>query len=154
MSLADIRRERYRRLAYHYRSLPGEHGLRPYDVAIVAEEWSGARLGDGTRSEIVTLILERDGMPPKVRNLDSEELALAGYDQATYQIGPITPLNADGGTLLATLDRSATELNTDVYIRLTGSEFVNGARFRVKRSQFDKALHYTLDVQRVADGGT
>lgn len=154
MSLSTLRRDRYRKIAHRYRSLPGEHGLRPHTVAVVTKAYAGAELGQGVETTTTIPIVERGGYPPKVRNLSSEQLALAGYDRATWEIGPITPDFSGGGTLISMLTQSGIGPNTEPHIFMTGPEFPNGANFRVMKSQSDHALHYTIQVQRVADGGT
>lgn len=135
------------------RSIPGQLGLRPHTVSVVLDAWSGAELGEGALTRTITSIAEQNGYPPKTRNLSSEEIAVAGYDRETWEIGPITPSFIGGGTLLATLSNSNLAANTEPHFVITGPSFPNGANFRVVRSSTDKALHYTFQVQRVADGG-
>jgi hypothetical protein len=136
------------------RAIAGQLGLRPHTVSVVTRAYAGGELGQLPMTETRTPITERNGQPPKVRNLSSEQLALAGYDRATWEIGPITPAFSGGGTLISLLTQSGVGANTEPHIVMTGPEFPNGANFRVVKSQSDHALHYTIQVQRVADGGT
>jgi hypothetical protein len=146
-------RDRYQRIAFRYRNVPGRFGLRPYSVSMVTRAYDGGELGQGTMTETITPITERDGLPPKCRNMTSEELAVAGYDKQTWEIGPVTPTFSGGGTLIATLTNDDLSADTEPHFILTGPEFPDGARFRRVRFQSDKALHYTLQVQKVAEVG-
>lgn len=147
-------RDRYQRTAFRYRNMPGVHGLRPYTVAVVLKGYDGGELGQGARTDTTLPIVERGGIPPKCRNMTSEELALAGYDKATWEIGPITPECSAGGTPLATLLQPFIASNTEMHFVLAGPEAPDGANFRLVKVQTDKALHYTVQVQRVANSGT
>lgn len=135
------------------RSIPGALGLRPYSVAVVVRTFSGDELGEGTPTTTTTAITEANGQPPKVRLLSNEQLALAGYDKQTWRIGPITPDFFGGGTPIGLLNQRGIAGNAEPHVVLTGPDFPNGANMRVVRLDSDHGMHYTLDVQRVADGG-
>jgi hypothetical protein len=138
-------------LVWAIRAIPGQLGIRPYTVEVVTVAYAGAELGEGALTESRMTVTEYGSYPPRVRNLSSEEIALAGYDKATWEIGPITPDFTGGGTALSVLTQSGIGANTEPHIVMTGPEFPNGANFRLVKVQTDKALHFTIQVQRVAD---
>lgn len=140
-----------RSIATRARAIPGSLGLRPYTVAVLRRAWSGEHLGEGMRVETTTALTEHDGQPPKVRWLSSEQMALAGYEQATIEIGPMTPQGADGGVLLSDLTASDVGRRTEVFFVITGPEFPDGAKFVAVNVRHDRAIHYTVRAQRVAD---
>jgi hypothetical protein len=120
-------------------------------VFVVATVWSGGHIGEGTAIIVRRAISER-GQPPKVRWLSNDEVALAGYDKPTVEIGPITPDHPGGGTSLAVLkDRAATG-KAEFYYELIGPDFPAGAKFALVGDNSDRALHYTVRLQRTGDG--
>lgn len=143
-------RDRYRAIAYRYRNLPAQHGLRPYTVSVVTKSYTGDVTGEGNQVEIVTPITESDGQPPKVRWLNDEELALGQLGKGTIEVGPITPDFSGGGTDIATLLQTSAENAELVLYRVTGPEFPNGADFKRVGSDSSAALHYKIRLQPVA----
>lgn len=155
MTFGTDRRDRYRELASRIRAIPGERfGLRPYTVAVRLRGYAGFELGEGGATDSVIDIVEANGQPPKVRVLNNEQLAVAGYSKQTWRIGPITPNFPGGGTVIEALTQVGLTSETEPHIILTGPEFPDGANFRTMRVDSDRAIHYTLEVQRVADSGT
>jgi hypothetical protein len=157
MALSAQRRDRYRRIAARARRVPGEHGLRPYSVAIVVGTWSGRYIGGGAKYEQLEHIREANGQPPKVRFLSEEALALAasageGLQKGSCTIGPITPPFAGGGTALSDLVPAVHERQT-VHVQLTGPAYPDGAKFVVKEVKTDRALHWMLTCEPV-EGAT
>ena len=151
MATPSQNRDRYRRIAHRYRSLPGQYGLRPHTVEIRLASWSGSHTGDGTESGSWTTIAERDGQPPKVRQLSSKELTLGDLGEGTIEIGPITPRCSAGGTDLSTLlGRGATKGQT-FHVRITGPNHPSGAVYELTNTTLDKALHYTIQAKPVAN---
>ena len=148
MALADTLKP----ILYSVRSIPGQLGLRPYSVAILSTTYSGAHTGRGDAIIESTAITEANGQPPKVRQLDTEELALGGLGKGSLRIGPITPGHTGGGTLIETLKPCLIAGQT-LHVIVTGPEYPNGAKFAIKDVQTDRALHYTLTVEPVSELG-
>lgn len=144
-------RDNIRKLAFNLRKLPGERfQIRPYTVAVVVTTWAGTRIGEGAKTETTTAITEAGGQPPKVRWLSDQEKALAGYSDATVEVGPITPDFPGGGTSWATLMQTAAPVRSTVHYLLTGPEFPSGARFERIGWRSDKTFGYRIRLQRVA----
>lgn len=152
MALSAQRRERYRRIAARARRIPGEHGLRPYTVAIVVGTWSGKYVGGGAKYEQLEQITECSGQPPKVRFLSEEAIALANLNKGSVTIGPITPPYASGGTALSDL-APAVHARQTVHVQLVGPAYPEGAKFAVKEIKTDRALHWMLTCEPV-EGAT
>ncbi len=144
-------RDDLRQIAFDVRSIPGELGIRPYTVAAVVQEWSGSVLGEGTETVTSTAIVEANGQSPKVRWLTGEEVALGGFQTGSVEVGPITPDFPGGGTLIATLTGSAVATGKLLYFVLTGPEFPSGARYALRDFGSDRAIHYTLTLQPIAE---
>jgi len=123
--------------------VPGEHGLRPYSVAIVIGTWAGAYVGRGGKFETTEPITELGGFPPKVRFLNEEQRTLAGLADGACTVGPITPDNSSGGTAFSELV-PAVAAQVEVHVRITGPAYPQGALFAVKEVKTDRALHWTL----------
>ncbi len=138
-----------RELAYNARAIPGQLGIRPYSVAVLTGTWSGSNTGRGAETSASVAITEAGGQPPKVRDLNSEELALSGLGKGSVRIGPITPDFPGGGTALALL-KPAVAAGQTVHVLLTGPESPTGARYLLKDIQTDRALHWTLVVEPVS----
>lgn len=151
MALSAQRRDRYRRIAARARKIPGEHGLRPYAVAIVVGTWAGTYVGRGGQVATLEPITEQGGYPPKVRFLNEEQRVLAGLATGSCTIGPITPDFATGGTALTELLPAVVAQQT-VHVKLTGPAYPSGALFTVKEIKTDRALHWTLVCEPTQQG--
>ncbi len=148
MALADTLKP----ILYSVRAIPGQLGLRPYSVAVLATTYSGANTGRGDSITELTAITEADGQPPKVRQLNTEELALGGLGKGSLRIGPITPGHTGGGTPIETLKPSLLAGQT-LHVIVTGPEYPNGSKFLLKDIETDRALHFTLTVEPVSEMG-
>ena len=134
------------------RAIPGQLGIRQYSVSILVTSWSGANTGRGTSIDELFPVTEANGQPPKVRQLNTEELALGGLGKGSLRIGPITPGFAGGGNAI---DRFKPELaaGQTMHVMVTGPEYPNGAKFALKSFNSDHALHFTMDVEPVSELG-
>jgi len=142
MTLADDLKP----LLSNARSIAGTLGLRPYTVAVQVVSHSGTYTGEGTETDTSTSILEYNGQPPKVRTLSGDELALGNLAQGSWEIGPITPDYATGGTTWETLVGGTATDGQQVHIILTGPEFPDGERFVIVNTASDHALHFKIQV--------
>ena len=150
MPTAAERRDRYRRIAYSKRNLPGKHGLREFRVFLQSGSWSGDRTGEGGEVTSEVELLE-NGYPPKVRDLDDEAIALGQLDKGSKRIGPITPLHSTGGTDIDDILGTALSVGETLKVRITGPD--GEAFFLVEKKSFDRALHWMLDVSPVGNSG-
>ena len=139
-----------RELAYNARAIPGQLGIRPNSVAIVRGTWSGTNTGRGDEIGELWPITEANGQPPKVREINTEELALGNLGKGSLKIGPITPDFPGGGTALADLQPCVNAGQT-VHVIVTGPAYPNGAKFVIKSVNADRALHWTLTVEPVSE---
>lgn len=132
------------------RALPGQMGLRPYSVALITGTWNGTNTGRGALAQDVVPVTEANGQPPKVRVMNTEELALAGLGKGSMKIGPITPPFAGGGSPLIAA-RAALQAGQTMHVMLTGPDMPEGNLFLIKSWNADRALHETLVVSPVAE---
>lgn len=144
-------RDRYRRIVHQVRHLPGVHGLRPHTVEILLGSWSGTHTGDGTETTTATEITERNGLPPKVRWLTTEEIAVGALASGTIEIGPITPDCSVGGTSLATILQTSIATGETRHLRITGPAHPDGALYVVENVSTGSALHYMVQAKPASD---
>ncbi len=148
MSTSQARLDRYRRIAFNKRSIPGRHGLRPYEVEVVTGYWSPTAIGRGGKIETVGPILESNGRNPKVRFLDEEARALSGLNHGAATVGPITPDCSIGGTAFTDIIPLVGDYSS-IHVRLTGPAHPNGTLFTIKELKTDHAIHWTLVIEPV-----
>lgn len=139
-------------LVYSVRSIPGQLGIRPYRVSILIGTYAGAYTGRGDSIVEEYLVTEAGGQPPKVRQLNSEELALGNLGKGSLRIGPITPGFVGGGNPIESL-KPCVAAGQTVHVMVTGPEYPNGAKFALKSFGSDHALHFTMDVEPVSEMG-
>lgn len=140
--MADLA-DAWRAIAYNFRSIPAQFGLRPYSVSVVIGSWSRDHVGDGDRNERLINIYENGNTNPKVEFTNEEQRALSGMEVGSVTIGPITPYFGSGGTPLSDLQPALANGET-IHVVITGPQFPNGAKFSIKKIETSKALHWTL----------
>lgn len=145
MALADDLRP----VLHSIRSIPGSLGLRPHSVQIVTRRWSGEHPGEGTLTEDSVDITESGSQSPKVRWLTDEQRAVAHLDQATVEVGPITPSFSTGGTSLDDLAGADLQVGDTYYLRVTGPKHPNGALYRITEVNGQRAMHYKIRGEAV-----
>lgn len=133
----------WRAIAYSFRHIPAQFGLRQYSTSIVIGTWSGDHVGDGDPNDELIPILEKDGTNPKLRFMNAEQRALSGMEIGSCEVGPITPDFGSSGTSLLMLKPVVSNGET-VHAIITGPEFPDGAKFSIKKIETDKALHWTI----------
>jgi hypothetical protein len=134
---------------YEGRSEAGIAGFRPHSVAVVATTWTGQHTGEGSGIPESTPIVEANSQPPRVRWLNSEEIALANLGSGIVEIGPITPAFSGGGTDLETL---AGDIQTGAtrYVLITGPQHPSGAIYRITDISAERPLRYMLKAAPTA----
>ena len=138
-------RDDLRTICFNARAIPGVLGMRPYSVVVVTETWDGVERGQGSLTRTETPILEADGQNPKVRQLNTDELAIGGYAKGTWKIGPITPNFPGGGTPRENLLPDPPD-NTLVFYVLTGPAYPNGQRMTIVDVTDHRAFQYLVTV--------
>lgn len=140
-------------IVWALRAIPAQFGLRPYRVSLVTGVNLGAHTGDeaGAYPEIV--ISEHGGAPPKVRQLNDEEIALANMGGGLWKVGPFTPYftgATEGGNYLPDILGKNLDTGDTHYVRLVGPAYPDGALFRIVKVGHDHALHYELTIAPVS----
>jgi hypothetical protein len=147
MSAADG----FKAICFAARAIPGQMGLRPYQAWIVIGTWNGDNTGRGARAQDLIPILEANGQSPKIRVMNTEELALSGLGKGSMKIGPITAPFAGGGNPWAAAKAEVSTGQT-LHIKIIGPDLPDpGALFLVKSWNADHALHETLVISPVAE---
>lgn len=141
----------YRAIVWANRNIPGLYGLRPHTVSIVISTTSGVVTGEGAKTASVTPLVEAAGIPPKVRWLKDEELALGSLQAGTVRIGPITPDFPGGGTAIGVLSAASLSNGQQFHILITGPQHPNGAKYALLSVDAQAALHYYITATPVSD---
>lgn len=110
-------------------------GLRRYDVAIVVNTWSGALVGQGTKTQVVTPLVVAGGARPGVVQLSQRDVLASGglYQDLDFRIGPLTPVSPGFpaiGVDPTLFDPAVIGPSTEVLFKLTGPGMPNGAFFK------------------------
>jgi hypothetical protein len=142
MTLADSLKP----LVSSIRAIPAQLGLRPYSASIVTGINLGAHTGDQVGAYEEIPITESGGVPPRIRQLSDEELALANLGAGLWKVGPFTPDFTTGGTAIADMLGTSLDTGDTRYVKLTGPAYPNGAFFRVVKVGHDHAMHYDLTI--------
>lgn len=141
--------DRYRAIAWQYRHLPGDYGLRPHTVEIGIGSSTGTHTGDGGVTTVWTPIVESGGVPPKCHWLSDKELAFGQLAAGAVRVGPITPDFPGGGTSVATLTASAAATGQTRHLRITGPQHPSGALYAITGTDFSAALHFYITATPV-----
>ncbi len=98
-------RERLLSSVDRIRAIPGRFGLHRYQVWVRVTTYSGSRVGVGTATITDTRLLV-GGKDPHVKEVRSKDIVAgtAELGSAEYDIGPLTPEFAGGGTLTNTIN--------------------------------------------------
>lgn len=144
-------RERFKRIAYRYRHIPGDYGLRIHTIEWGVGSWTGPETGDGVGTIVWTRILEGNGQPPKILWLTNEQLALGGLPGGSCTVGPITPNFFGGGTSADTLSGDGSMDGQTFKFRITGPRHPDSAIYVLHEGKRDRALHYTLTLKPLVE---
>jgi hypothetical protein len=143
--------DRYRRIAWHYRHLPGDFGLREHTVVLLQTVFSGAQTGEAAKTETLAKLLEKDGRNPKVRWVSEEEIALGSLAAGSIKVGPITPDFSIGGTPMSSLRASTLASKGTYHLLVTGPMHPNTVKYKLIGIEGHQALHRYLVAEPVAD---
>jgi len=136
------------------RGIPGELGLRQYAVSLAVKTWSGARAGMGTATTTFTPIRCAGGAQnPKVRQLTQKDVVASGgvYSDQDFEVGPITPAFAGGGTAISGFEPAQGSSPTEIAFKLTGPGLPTGGAYYAKIGQdVTGNLHYSFILRKTA----
>ncbi len=113
-------RDTLRGILFRVREIPNRFGLRPYSAALVKGVWSGSATGSGDETVMTVPITENFGAPPKIRWLNSEELALGNLPKGSLEIGPITPNDTLMQYLAAA--QASVAVGDTIHVQVTGPD--------------------------------
>lgn len=135
------------------RAIPGEMGLHRFAVYVRRTEWSGTRVGHGTKSVTETRLLV-GGQNPHVREVGrGKEDVVAGTPElasVTYEIGPLTPEFAGGGTDPDVINPEKSALPGTTLYRLTGPGLpTNGVLCRRTDDDTTTPFRYMVRVRTI-----
>ena len=132
------------------RAIPGELGLRPFEVWMRVTTWDGGRVGVGTKTTTDTQFLV-GGQNPKCHVLTSKDVVASGglYSEADVRVGPLTPQFPGGGSDTTAFDPPVTGAATQVAFRILGPGITAGGDWYRKIGQNDVApLRYEIILRK------
>lgn len=139
MTLADSLKPALRRI----RSIPGILGLRPYRIFVRKSQRNGDFFVEGDLS-FTEVEITNNNQPPKVKQLNDEQLAIANLSQGAIEVGPITPAWTDGGISLD--DVSKTSINSQIRFKVVSPQFPDGAFYSLHSLKTDRSMHYLITL--------
>ena len=140
------------------RGIPGSMGLRLFTASVVLRQWTGARIGIGTKLDTQTPTKTTLGLySVKVTQVSSKDIIASGslFQEQDMKVGPITPPyagSAADGDSIALFDPPTTLAPTEVFFNITGPGMPPGGAWFKKVSQdVSKSFRYTFIVRRTAE---
>lgn len=131
-------------VAFEARGIAGSLGFRPHRVYRIAR-YKGTSIRDVDGEEVVEIV-EGDNQPPRVRWLNSEEIAVGSLAEGTIEIGAITP----NDELDAWLRGDGMSAGDERYIRIIGPRTSqNGDLYRVKSWNASRPLRRMIQAEPV-----
>ena len=130
------------------RAEAGLEGFRPHAVSLVKGLSETGQPQDTVEHEELAIV-EANSQPPKVVQLNDEQVAVGGLARGTIEIGPITPAFAGGGTDLGELVGRKLEGGDTLHVKITGPLHPTGALYRIVDVRAYRALRYMLRAKPV-----
>lgn len=134
------------------RGLLDDAGLRPYQVFVRVNTWSGARIGLGTKTSTVTELNVDGNKRPKVRQLSAKDVVASGgtLEDQLFEVGPLTPPFTGGGVATTTINPPTSASPTEVNYILIGPG-TPAAGWLCKRvsDKLDSPFRYLVTIQRI-----
>lgn len=133
-------------------------GFRRFDVVMRVIEWSGQRVGEGTKTVTDTPLLVQD-QRVKVRRIEQKDIIASGgeLEDIDYRIGPFTPAYANqlglfpsGGIEPVTFNPLADATSREIYYKITGQGMENGGWFTKISQESDRSFSYYFTVRKSA----
>jgi hypothetical protein len=139
------------------RVLLAQAGLRRHDVVMRVVTWSGASVGEGTKTVVDTPLVIQ-GERVKVRRVEQKDVVASGgrWEDVVYRVGPFTPAFTSagkyptGGLTPAAFNPAETTTGREVYYKITGPGLESGAWFEKIEQESDRAFSYYFNVRKTA----
>lgn len=144
------------------RSVGAVIGLRPFTVKVRVRTYNGARVGQGLKTDVDTVLtnqfVDRSRQPVMVKTLTQKDVIASGglYRDRDLRVGPITPSYAASLGILAggfgdsTVDPPPPLVPTEIFWNVTGPGMPSGGAWCSKIGEEVTALHYYVILR--ADG--
>jgi hypothetical protein len=131
------------------RGILGELGFREHSATIVKTIWSGGRTGAGDKFEEEYPLYCGNQQNPKIKFPNQRDIALGLMSLGIITIGPLTPEftrydTTTGGILRDIIALTEAERSDTVHILVTGPQHPNGAKYRIKNLNADRALRVMI----------
>lgn len=131
-------------------------GLRRYAVAVVVNTWSGALVGEGTKTQVITSLVVAGGARPKVEQLTQRDVMASGglYQDLDFRVGPLTPVSSSFpsvGVDPSTFDPAPVGANVEVLFTVTGPGMPNGAFFKKVSQEVARNFRFTLVLRKTGE---
>jgi len=139
------------------RGIPGQLGLRLFEVTVVQRSWSGPRAGIGGRVDTSTAVRVALGTyQTKVRQVTERDIIASGgvYNTQQFVVGPITPPftgSAADGDAITAFEPPVGTAPTEVFFNIKGPGFPTaGGWFKKVGQDVTKSFRYTFVVEKTA----
>jgi hypothetical protein len=137
------------------RGIPTVLGLRPHVVAIFTRTWSGDRVGQGTKTDVVTGVYVNLAVGQvKVRNASQADVVSSGglLTSQDLIVGPITPPYT-GSTLdntgIPILDPPPPNSPSEVFWQIQGPGYSpQGDLFKRIGARFDQSFRFMIWLRK------
>lgn len=139
------------------RGIPDDMGLSLYTVEVVKRVWDGTRVGLGSSADSsLSLKVSLGTFSVQVTMLKQQELIASGglYQQADLKIGPITPPytgSRANNSDITDFDPEVTATPTELFFKITGPGYEDGAWFKKIGQDVTKAFRYTFIVRKTGE---
>jgi hypothetical protein len=132
------------------RAIPGDLGFRPYEVWVRVSTYAGPRgTGMGAQNVSETRLLV-GGQNPKVREVKRSDVVAGTAEliEAEFDIGPLTPEFAGGGTQESVINPPKSSVPTEVFFLLKGPGMPSeGLLCKKVGDHFDRPLRIVIRVK-------
>jgi hypothetical protein len=127
------------------RGIPNDLGLRQFTVTITVRQWTGERVGVGTRTQTSAILSTSHGQAPvKVVQVTQKEILASGglYADRDLKVGPMTPAYPGGGVPIGVLDPLVPPQAQEIFWNVAGPGLPSGGSFCDKINTYaDANLH-------------
>ncbi len=129
--------------------------LRRYDVTVRVNTWSGALVGEGTKTTVNTPLLV-NGQRPKVTQVTQKQIIMSHglYQDQDLMVGPLTPPFAGGGTAVIVFDPSNAAPNVELLFVVSGGPGdtdAGGDFYRLVAQEDTHNFRYMIVLRRTGE---
>lgn len=135
-------------LAEDVREIPGELGVRLFDVDVFKRVWSGERVGIGVGYDNAKPLFVAS-FRPKVVQVTSRDIIASGglYQEQDLRIGPLTPSKV----VVPDFDPPMGTQPLELFFRITGPGYEGGAWFKKVNQLTTRPFRYEVVVRATAE---